>query len=83
MLISLFLLAAADLQPVTQAEFRAQAKRCGVSLEYRRGVEEGYGAWVSGDGKEFYIRDNRPKDPVKCMIDWASRHHLMIILVRT
>ena len=83
MLTALFLLVAADPQPVTQAEFREQAKRCGVSLEYRRGVEEGSDAWVSGDGKEFHIRDNRPKEQVRCMLDWASKHHLMIILVRT
>ena len=83
MLTTLLSLAAVELQSVTQDEFRAQAERCGVSLEYRRGVEEGHDAWVSEDGKILYIRDNRPKAQVKCMNDWGTRRGLMIVLQRT
>jgi hypothetical protein len=77
MLGVLVLLAASGIQPATQAQFWEQARTCGVSLKYR--VDHMYDAQLSADGRELTVRDNLSNGRrVKCMIDWATKHHLNV-----
>jgi hypothetical protein len=82
MFTALLLLAAADVRPSTQVQFREQARVCGVSVKYD--AHEGYEARLSADGKELTIRDKLPNGrQIKCMMDWANKRHLTISLLQS
>jgi hypothetical protein len=83
LLFLLVLAANSDVRPATQAEFREQARLCGVPLEPEPRAEEGAAVWLSDNGRELYLRDNRPKPHVKCMYDWGVKRGLLVIRWRT
>ena len=74
--------AVASAQSATQAEFREQARVCGVSAKFRAGqtVE----ARLSTDGKELSLRDTRSNGrQLQCMLDWAKKRHLVVSLLQS
>ena len=83
MLVALLLLAVSEVRSATQEELLEQARTCGVSMEYEPRADEGYAARLSNDGKVLYIRDSRSKEQVACMIDWATKRHMMVFRLRT